>query len=66
MDDGLTTCTIFMDFTKAFNSVNHNILIQKLEHYGVRGMPLKLLPSYLHNRSKYMCIMITQNHQTQS
>ena len=55
IDKGLATCTIFMDFSKAFDSVNllnHSILIKKLEHYGVRGVPLKLLASYYHNRKQ--------------
>jgi len=44
---------MFIDFAKAFDCVNHQILINKLEHHGVRDIALKLFSSYLSNRRQY-------------
>jgi len=41
---------IFCDVQKAFNCVNHNILLTKLEFYGITGITYKLLKSYLKGR----------------
>ena len=56
MDKKELTCGIFIDLSKAFDTVNHNILIKKLEHYGIRGLALDLFKSYLINRKQYVQI----------
>ena len=45
---------IFIDLAKEFDTVNHNILIKKLESYGIRGVCLRLLKSYLVGRKQYV------------
>ena len=49
-------CTIFPDFAKAFDTVNHKILLNKLEHFGIRSTPLNWFESYLSNRQQYVKI----------
>ena len=43
---------LFLDFKKAFYTVNHDILLKKLEYYGFKGKSITLLKSYLSNRSQ--------------
>ena len=50
------TCFLMLDLKKAFDTVNHNILIKKLEFYGIRGIANNLMKNYLTNRRQYVSI----------
>ena len=45
-----------MDLQKAFDTVDHQILLAKLNHYGIRGVSNDWFKSYLSNRSQYVSI----------
>ena len=55
IDNGKFTIGVFIDLKKAFDTVDHNILVTKLDHYGIRGVAKKWLSSYLENRKQYVC-----------
>ena len=50
IDQGDLSCDIFLDFSRAFDSVDHAILIEKLDFYGIRGIAKDWFTSYLTNR----------------
>jgi retron-type reverse transcriptase len=54
VDNNEYSIGIFIDLSKAFDTVNHDILLKKLELYGIRGIPNLLLKSYLQNRQQYV------------
>ena len=50
MDKGLINVFLFLDLKKAFDTVDHKILISKLELYGIRGTALHLFQSYIYRK----------------
>ena len=54
IDSRKFTIGLFIDLSKAFDTVDHDILFSKLEYYGFRGLILKWLKSYLSNRTQFV------------
>ena len=52
LDNNEYSCGVFLDFQKAFDTVNHNILLKKLHHYGIRGITNDWFKSYLNSRTQ--------------
>ena len=55
-DEGNFACGIFLDLQKAFDTVDHTILINKLNHYGIRGLSNNWFSSYLHDRKQLVSL----------
>ena len=64
IEDGLFSCGIFLDFSKAFDTVDHSILLKKLTHYEIRGIANDWLASYLNNRRQYVTIGSNKSDDT--
>ena len=58
IDQGKFSVGIFLDLSKAFDTINHKILIQKLEHYGIRGVAKKWFENYLCNRKQLVNLTV--------
>lgn len=56
LDEKQKSASIFYDFSRAFDTINHDLLLQKLDQYGVRGKPLDWIKSYLAHRQQYVSL----------
>ena len=52
--EGEQSIALFMDLSKAFDTLDHDILLYKLQHYGLAPQAVSLLKSYLTDRSQYV------------
>ena len=56
LNTGNTPLAVFLDLSKAFDTIDHNILIEKLHSYGASGKELKWFISYLQNRKQFVSL----------
>ena len=56
LDNGKFACGVFIDLQKAFDTVNHDILLSKLNHYSIRGVAFGWFKSYVSDRTQYAII----------
>ena len=61
LDKGETPISVFLDLSKAFDTLDHSILLSKLEYYGIRDNALELFKSYLSNRKQYVVLDTIQS-----
>ncbi len=61
LDNGEIQVSIFLDLSKAFDTLDHSILIEKLKLYGIQNTELKLMTNYLTNRKQYVDIEGTKS-----
>ena len=62
MDKGKMKSVIFLDIRKALDTVNHKILLDKLNHYGIRDEELSFVGCYLHSRTQ--CCSVNEYEST--
>ena len=64
-DKGLFACDVYLDFKKAFDTVNHEILLFELRHYGEAGIANDWMRSFLTNRKQYLKVSLMEFHKAQ-
>ena len=64
MNSGDVPISIFLDLSKAFDTLNHDILLDKLSYYEVKATALSLFKTYLSNRKQYVEYLNTTSNFT--
>ena len=57
IEEGNSVLGIFIDLSKAFDTIDHGILLNKLKNHGIRGIALKIIESYLSDRKQYVNVL---------
>ena len=61
LDKGDIAVGVYLDIEKAFDCINHNILLDKLKYYGIRGVAWNWFSSYLENRKQFVSVNYTSS-----
>ena len=62
LDDNESTLAVYVYLSNAFDTIDHSILLNKLEFYGIRGQALDWFSSYLHTRKQFVHYMGSDSH----